>query len=74
MVVMLIQALMSWMPIDEENTLYRYITTITEPLVAPIRKLLSRIPVLSRIPFDISFIAAYFLVYIVYIIFTAVWP
>ena len=43
MIVMLIKALMSWMPIDKENTLYRYVTTITEPLVAPKRILLSRI-------------------------------
>ena len=74
MIVMLIKALMSWMPIDKENTLYRYVTTITEPLVAPIRRLLSRIPALSRIPFYISFIVAYFLVYIIYIILTSIWP
>jgi hypothetical protein len=29
---------------------------------------------LSRIPFDISFIVAYFLVYIIYIILTSIWP
>mgnify|MGYP000099914909 CR=1 FL=1 len=73
MIIMLLQAIMSWMPIDEENTLYRFVTTITEPLVAPIRQLLSRIPALARIPFDLSFIVAYFLIYLIYIILTAVW-
>ena len=62
-IAMMIRAIMSWF-IDEGNGLYNFLISITEPIIIPVRKLLSKTP-LGGLPIDISFLITFFLLEIV---------
>ena len=51
--------------IDEESPLYIFCCVVTEPVVSPVRGLLSRIPALEGSPIDFSFMATCFIIMIV---------
>ncbi len=57
--LMLVTALLSWIPQMRYNRLYQTLTMLIEPIVAPFRKLLSMLPFLDGFPLDFSFLAAY---------------
>ena len=58
-ILMLVMALMSWVPQLRESRIFQVISTLVEPVIAPFRRLLSMIPGLDRFPLDLSFMAAY---------------
>lgn len=62
--LMLIRAVMSLF-IEEETPFYTFCCVTTEPIVAPVRGFLSRIPSLNEFPVDISFMATYLIISIV---------
>ncbi len=43
-VLILVRCLISWLPINRENKLISFLYQITEPLLAPVRKLLNKTP------------------------------
>lgn len=45
--------------VDQENVLMTFCIAVTEPVILPFRVIFSRFEALDRIPFDISFLAAY---------------
>ena len=57
--LMLIMALMSWIPQLRQTKLYYAISMIVEPVIDPFRRLLYKIPGMDRFPLDLSFLAAY---------------
>ena len=57
--LMLIMALMSWIPQLRQTKLYYAISMIVEPVIDPFRRLLYRIPGMDRFPLDLSFLVAY---------------
>ena len=57
--LMLIMALMSWIPQLRQSRLYYAISMIVEPVIDPFRRLLYKIPGMDRFPLDMSFLAAY---------------
>lgn len=57
-VAMLIRAVLSWLPIGDDNPFVMLVTVITEPVIAPIRALFDRLGWFRDIPIDISFIVA----------------
>ena len=57
--LMLIMALMSWIPQLRQTRLYYAISMIVEPVIDPFRRLLYKIPGMDRFPLDLSFLAAY---------------
>ena len=59
--LMMIRAIMSWLPFDDSNALYRFVICTTEPIIIPIRNLLDRIGFFANLPIDISFLVAYLL-------------
>ena len=59
--LMLARAVTSWLPFDDDSPLIRFLFTVTEPVILPVRKLLERSETISSMPFDISFIVAYFI-------------
>lgn len=61
--LMLARAIMSWFPQVQGGKLYQIIYMVTEPVIAPFRALLNKIPALRGFPLDLSF----FLTYIVLI-------
>ena len=57
--LMLIMALMSWIPQLRQTKLYYAISMIVEPVIDPFRRLLYKIPGMDRFPLDLSFLVAY---------------
>ena len=57
--LMLIMALMSWIPQLRQSRLYYAISMIVEPVIDPFRRLLYKIPGMDRFPLDLSLLAAY---------------
>jgi len=60
--LMLIMAVMSWIPQLRTSRIYQGISMILEPLLMPIRKLLWRIPALRSFPLDLSFLLLWLLI------------
>ena len=56
---MLVRAVMSGIPQLRGSQLQELLYQVTEPIVMPFRKLLSRIPGLNNFPLDISFLLAW---------------
>lgn len=57
--LMLVTALLSWIPQMRNNRIYMVLSSLIEPIVLPFRKLLYQIPALREFPLDLSFLAAY---------------
>ncbi|MBQ8341212.1 MAG: YggT family protein [Clostridia bacterium] len=64
-ICMLIRAILSWLPIKDDNLILLFVTMVTEPLVAPIRALFEKLGWFQNIPIDASFFAAYLLLTVV---------
>lgn len=60
---MMVRAIMSWF-IDESNSVYSFFISITEPIIIPVRKLLSKTP-LGGFPVDMSFLITFFILEII---------
>ena len=52
---MLLRAVLSWLPIDEDNPLLHIAYMITEPFIYPVRSLLHRFELFRTLPIDIAF-------------------
>ena len=57
--LMLVMALMSWIPQLRQSKIYYAISMVVEPVIDPFRRLLYKIPGMDRFPLDLSFLAAY---------------
>lgn len=69
-VLLLVSAIMSWIPEARGTRLYESINRILSPLLTPIRSFLSRFEFVRRCPIDLSFLV---LVIIVQVLSNAVW-
>lgn len=56
-IAILIRVLLTWFPIDQSNPIIRILYDVTEPILAPLRKVIPRIGM-----FDLSPIAAMLLI------------
>ena len=59
--ILIARALMSWFPMDPDNPIVSFVYSVTEPLLAPIRNLLFKIPALQGMPIDFSMIVLFIL-------------
>ena len=66
--LMMLRAIVSWLPIDEDSNLVNFLYAMTEPLIVPIRSLLSRFEGLDDMPIDISFFIAFMLLSVIRIL------
>ena len=64
MLLLLVRVLLSFFA-DEESKVLSFCYAITEPVVSPVRGLLSHVPVLADSPIDFSFMATCLLITIV---------
>lgn len=67
-ILMLIRAVMSWFPIDEDGTFYRFIHICTEPMITPVRTLLEKLNLFQNIPIDISFFITFMILSVIQLI------
>lgn len=61
---MLMRAILSWLPIDDDNPLLIAVCMVTEPLIHPMRLFLDRFESLRHSPIDISFLATTLLIFV----------
>lgn len=56
------RAIISWFPMIHGNPLVDFLYSITEPILAPIRAVLWKIPGMADLPLDFSLLIAYLLI------------
>ena len=62
---MLARAILSWIPLDDDNPIDDFITAITEPFIYPVRVLLERFDAFQNSPIDVSFFITYIILIII---------
>lgn len=63
--IMLVRAIFSWFPTENESKLQRIAFFMTEPVIAPVRKFLWRMGWFQGLPIDMSFMVTYLLLTLV---------
>ena len=63
--LMLIRAILSWFPMEEDSNLIRFIYMATEPVILPVRSLLDRFGLFEGMPIDMSFFITFMLISII---------
>ncbi len=61
---MFFRAILSWF-MPEENGLTYFLALLTEPFIAPVRFVLSRFRFAQELPFDISFMVTFLLLFLI---------
>ncbi len=56
------RAILSWFPMLQGNPIVELLYSITEPILAPIRALLWKIPGMNSLPLDFSVLVAFLLI------------
>ena len=59
--LILVRAITSWFPLEDDSPVLNFLYLTTEPILAPIRALLDRIPFMRNLPIDASTLVAYLL-------------
>ena len=59
--LMLIRAIMSWFPVDEDSAFMRFVFMATEPVIMPVRLLFSHFGWFEGLPIDMSFFVTFLL-------------
>lgn len=59
--LMLIRAILSWLPMLEENNITTFIYQVTEVVIYPVRCLLERSEAVASLPMDLSFFVTFIL-------------
>lgn len=52
---MLVRAVLSWLPLSDDNKIEAFVYGITEPIIYPVRVILERFDGLANFPLDIPF-------------------
>lgn len=59
--LMVIRAVTSWFPIDEDNAFMRFVYFVTEPVIMPVRAILDHFGLFEGFPIDMSFFITFML-------------
>ena len=62
---MMIRAILSWFPTEQEGPFIRLLYMITEPVIMPIRKIFARMGWFQGLPIDLSFMAAWLILTVI---------
>ncbi len=57
-----VRAIISWFPMMQTGVLMNFVYSVTEPVLAPIRNVLQKIPFLQGFPLDFSVLVAFLLI------------
>lgn len=55
------RAILSWLPVDEDNPIVSFLYSVTEPVLMPVRSLIERFGWFDGMPFDMAFMITYIL-------------
>ena len=59
--LMFIRAILSWLPMLEENSVTEFIYQVTEVVIYPVRCILERFEIFIALPLDLSFFVTFIL-------------
>lgn len=59
--LMLGRAIVSWLPLDEDNPIITFLYAATEPVIMPVRAVLDRLGLFEGMPIDMSFFITFIL-------------
>lgn len=59
--LMLARAIISWLPMDEDNPIVSFLYGVTEPVIMPVRTFLNRLGLFEGMPIDMSFFITFIL-------------
>ena len=59
--LMFARAILSWLPIDEDNPIMNFLYTVTEPVIMPVRAVIERFGWFEGMPIDMSFFITFIL-------------
>ena len=59
--LMMGRAIISWLPINEDNPIVTFLYAVTEPVIMPVRALLNRLGLFEGMPIDMSFFITFIL-------------
>lgn len=62
---MCLRALLSWFELNPENKFVKLLYAMTEPAITPVRTLFYKRNWFQDMPFDMSFTATFFIVYLI---------
>ena len=62
---MLLRAVLSWLPTDDDSPFPGFVYTMTEPVILPVRMVLERSETVRSMPIDISFFISLILLTVV---------
>lgn len=60
--LMMVRAILSWIPTDEESAFSAFVYHITEIVIYPVRCILERSETIASLPIDISFFVTFLLI------------
>lgn len=63
--LMFIRAVLSWIPVLQDNVIAHFIHGVTEIFIAPVREFMNRFDAFRTMPIDLSFIATYILLMLI---------
>ncbi len=66
--LMLLRAILSWMPLDEDSDIVTFIYMMTEPVIFPVRSLTERFGLFEGSPIDVPFFISFLLLSMVQIL------
>lgn len=59
--LMMARAILSWLPMDEDNPVVSFLYSVTEPVIAPVRAIIERFGWFEGLPIDMSFFITFIL-------------
>ena len=59
---MLVRAVLSWLPLSDDNKLEAFVYGITEPIIYPVRVLFDKFEGLRNFPLDIPFFVTFIII------------
>ena len=59
--LMLMRAIISWLPFEEDHPLVTFLYAVTEPVIMPVRAVINRLGLFEGLPIDMSFLITFML-------------
>ena len=59
--LMFARAILSWLPMDEDNPIEDFLYTVTEPVIMPVRSVIEHFGWFEGLPIDMSFFITFIL-------------
>ena len=59
--LMLARAILSWLPIEDDNPIVSFLYGVTEPVIMPVRAVLDRLGLFEGMPIDMCFFITFIL-------------